>query len=135
MKLWFGSAQPPRCHYEAQVIGPLHVDEADVTELDAFRKREKERRQGGEGGHAPQQVLQRLPFLLQRLLGADARDVGLAAHVAADLVHLVHEHQAVGGLLQELLDRGVGARCCSSRRERSDDQGGRRARVRSGRGR
>ena len=44
----------------------------------------------------------------QRLLGADAGHVHLAAHVAADLVDLVHEHEAVAGLVHELVHGGRG---------------------------
>lgn len=34
MKLWFGPAQPPRCHYEAQLIGAHHVDNAQASAIE-----------------------------------------------------------------------------------------------------
>jgi hypothetical protein len=34
LKVWFGPATPPREHYEAQVIGPEHVDDASVLALE-----------------------------------------------------------------------------------------------------
>lgn len=34
IKVWFGPAKPPREHYEAQVIGATHVDEATVLALE-----------------------------------------------------------------------------------------------------
>ncbi len=34
MKLWFGPVQPPRVHYEAQLIGPQDVADAEVLALE-----------------------------------------------------------------------------------------------------
>jgi hypothetical protein len=34
IKVWFGSERPPREHYEAQVIGPEHVENAAVLALE-----------------------------------------------------------------------------------------------------
>jgi hypothetical protein len=34
LKAWFGAAEPPREHYEAQVIGPNEVDDATVLALE-----------------------------------------------------------------------------------------------------
>ena len=34
IKVWFGPAAPPREHYEAQVIGAEHVDDATVLALE-----------------------------------------------------------------------------------------------------
>ena len=34
IKVWFGPAEPPREHYEAQVIGPNEVKEASVLALE-----------------------------------------------------------------------------------------------------
>jgi hypothetical protein len=34
IKVWFGPERPPREHYEAQVIGPDHVEHADVLALE-----------------------------------------------------------------------------------------------------
>lgn len=34
IKVWFGSDKPHREHYEAQVIGPDHVDDATVVALE-----------------------------------------------------------------------------------------------------
>jgi hypothetical protein len=34
IKIWFDSAKPDREHYEAQVIGPQHVDDAAVLALE-----------------------------------------------------------------------------------------------------
>ncbi len=34
IKVWFGQAAPPREHYEAQVIGPRHVEGATVLGLE-----------------------------------------------------------------------------------------------------
>ena len=34
IKVWFGPSDPPREHYEAQVIGPNEVKEASVLALE-----------------------------------------------------------------------------------------------------
>jgi hypothetical protein len=34
IKVWFGPAEPPREHYEAQVIGPKEVEDAEVLALE-----------------------------------------------------------------------------------------------------
>src|SRR5439155_26792034 len=34
IKVWFGPAEPPREHYEAQVIGAEHVEDATVLALE-----------------------------------------------------------------------------------------------------
>lgn len=34
IKIWFGPAKPTRVHYEAQVIGPKHVAEAEILAIE-----------------------------------------------------------------------------------------------------
>jgi len=64
VKLWFGAPEPPRCHYEAQVVGARHVPAATALAVEV-------------GFHAELRTGAENAAVLDRLLAAEAswRDV------------------------------------------------------------
>ena len=58
IKVWFGAAEPPRQHYEAQVVGAKHVPEATVLAIEV-------------GFHAEHRKLEENDAAVARLLAGE----------------------------------------------------------------
>jgi len=106
-----------------------HMDEADVTELDAFRKKEKERRSGGSGGKltlmafvmkavaaglkaAPQLNASLDPFK-EEIIYKKYYNIGFAADTGRGLVVPVvpdADHKSIIKLSDEIAEKAIAAR-------------------------
>jgi len=53
VKAWFGPVKPPRVHYEAQVIGAQHVEDAAVLALEVGFHAENASREANDEALAP----------------------------------------------------------------------------------
>ena len=119
-------AHLPPLHHRDRLQGPLvaprgHPMEDRVVEpFEGARAHEEQPARVDVDGAAPRPVGQGEGHRLvldegeQGLLGPDAGYVHLAAHVASDLVHLVHEHEAVARLVHQALHRASRVRAAAA---------------------